>query len=135
MSCQEVGHTIGLDHQDETFDNPNIGTCMDYTNDPSTNQHPNRHDYDELVAIYSHLDGSTTVGQSVNHQPAVGDMPPAMNDINLKGPGQWGKVIQKSDDGRNMLFELDFGGGHRVFTFVTWADPEDVRNGVDRKQQ
>jgi hypothetical protein len=30
----------------ETFDNPILGTCMDYTSDPTTNQHPNRHDYD-----------------------------------------------------------------------------------------
>jgi hypothetical protein len=50
VSCQEVGHNLGLDHQDEIFDNPNLGTCMDYTSDPSTNQHPNQHDYDQLVA-------------------------------------------------------------------------------------
>ena len=62
VSCQEVGHTFGLDHQDENFDNANLGTCMDYTNDPSTNQHPNQHDYDELETIYSHNDSSTTVG-------------------------------------------------------------------------
>ncbi len=49
--CQEVGHTLGLDHQDEVFDNPNLETCMDYTNDPSTNQHPNAHDYDQLATI------------------------------------------------------------------------------------
>src|SRR6266545_6762256 len=61
VTCQEIGHTFGLDHQDTTFTNPNLGTCMDYTNDPSTNQHPNQHDYDELVAIYSHLDSTTTV--------------------------------------------------------------------------
>ena len=60
--CQEVGHTFGLDHQDENFNNANLGTCMDYTNDPSTNQHPNKHDYDELITIYSHLDSTTTVG-------------------------------------------------------------------------
>ena len=34
VMCQEVAHDFGLDHQDETFDNPNLGTCMDYTNDP-----------------------------------------------------------------------------------------------------
>ena len=32
VMCQEVGHTLGLDHQDEIFDNVNLGTCMDYTN-------------------------------------------------------------------------------------------------------
>src|SRR5688572_1046403 len=49
--CQEVGHTFGLDHQDENFDNTNIGTCMDYTSDPDgpvSNEHPNQHDYEML---------------------------------------------------------------------------------------
>src|SRR5512144_2970387 len=31
VMCQEVGHTFGLDHQDENFYNANLGTCMDYT--------------------------------------------------------------------------------------------------------
>lgn len=128
VSCQEVGHTLGLDHQDTNFDNPNLGTCMDYTSNPQgppDNEHPNQHDYDELVTIYTHLDSVTTV-QSLQQQPDANDMPSAMNDIDLKGPGQWGKVIQKSDDGRHMLFELDFGNGNKVFTWVTWANPEDV---------
>jgi hypothetical protein len=36
VMCQEVGHTFGLAHQDENFTNPNLGTCMDYTNNWST---------------------------------------------------------------------------------------------------
>ena len=128
VTCQEVGHTLGLDHQDTNFDNPNLGTCMDYTNDPSTNQHPNQHDYDELVTIYSHLDSTTTI-------QFAKEMPPAMNDIDFKGPGQWGKLIDQSENGRHMLFELDFGGGFKVFTFVTWADPEDFRQPIDRDRR
>ena len=71
VMCQEVGHDFGLDHQDENFNNPNLGTCMDYTNDPSTNQHPNAHDYEELNIIYnSHLDGSSGGGEPCNpHKP------------------------------------------------------------------
>ncbi|MDP3956641.1 MAG: hypothetical protein Q8P97_01445, partial [bacterium] len=65
VMCQEVGHTFGLAHQDENFTNANLGTCMDYTNDPSTNQHPNKHDYDELVTIYTHLDSINTAFQSI----------------------------------------------------------------------
>jgi hypothetical protein len=64
VSCQEVGHTFGLDHQDENFDNANLGTCMDYTSDPSSNQHPNQHDYDQLASIYSHTDNHTTLSAS-----------------------------------------------------------------------
>ncbi|WP_412542952.1 hypothetical protein R8Z50_10860 [Longispora sp. K20-0274] len=56
VMCQEVGHDFGLGHQDENMDNANLGTCMDYTRDWSTNQHPNQHDYDQLAAIYGHSD-------------------------------------------------------------------------------
>jgi len=65
VTCQEVGHTLGLHHQDENFDNPNLGSCMDYTRDPGgppSNEHPNRHDLDQLETIYAHTDDVTTVG-------------------------------------------------------------------------
>lgn len=64
VMCQEVGHDFGLAHQDENFDNPNLGTCMDYTRDWSTNQHPNQHDYDQLAAIYGHSDGAAAAKSS-----------------------------------------------------------------------
>ena len=64
VMCQEVGHTFGLDHQDENFTNPNLGTCMDYTNSPASNQRPNAHDYQQLQTIYAHLDSTSTVGAS-----------------------------------------------------------------------
>ena len=72
VMCQEVGHVFGLDHQDEVFDNLNMGTCMDYTNDPDgtisgqpDNQHPNTHDYEQLSTTYAHLDAVTTAFSSV----------------------------------------------------------------------
>lgn len=110
VTCQEVGHTFGLDHQDEVFDNPNLGTCMDYTNDPSTNQHPNQHDYDELVTIYSHLDSSTTVGQTTSRHPQVG------ND-----EASWGRRVEGSSASGHATYVRDFGNGEAVVTFVTWA--------------
>ncbi len=121
VMCQEIGHTFGLDHQDEDFTNPNLGTCMDYTNNPSGNEHPNLHDYQELDIIYDHLDSTTTVGQTANK------MPPAANDGERNGPpqvgtAQWGKLIRSTNGGRTEVFELDFGGGHKTFTFVIWAN-------------
>ena len=97
VMCQEVGHTFGLDHQDEVFDNPNLGTCMDYTSNPSTNQHPNQHDYDQLAIIYSHLDATTTLGSSSG--------------------GGHGKPQRVRDD----LWVEDLGNGQRLYTFVYWA--------------
>jgi len=112
VMCQEVGHTLGLDHQDEIFDNPNLGTCMDYTRDPSTNQHPNQHDYDELELIYSHLDSTTTVSAA----------PVSKGNANLDDPSQWGQIMRSAANGRSALYERDFGGGQKVVTFVIWAD-------------
>lgn len=118
VMCQEVGHTLGLDHQDENFSNTPLGTCMDYSNDPVPNQHPNAHDYEELDIIYAHLDSTTTIGQT----SLTGHMPPAMADIDFETPAQWGKLIRTSHGGRTEVYELDFGGGHKVFTFVIWAE-------------
>jgi hypothetical protein len=51
--CQEIGHTFGLDHQDES--GISLNTCMDYYHNTSASDtkstHPN-----------SHLDSTTTVG-------------------------------------------------------------------------
>jgi hypothetical protein len=106
VMCQEVGHTLGLDHQDEDFDNANLGTCMDYTNDPSTNQHPNSHDYQELQTIYQHLDNTTTVGA-------------APTGVNANGANSWGKLVSSSASGST--YSLDLGAGRSVVTFVIWA--------------
>ena len=112
VMCQEVGHAFGLDHQDEAFDNPNLGTCMDYTNDPGTNQHPNQHDYDMLEAIYAHVDSVTTLVQSAASAPAeIGE-----------NPGDWGKEVRKAKDGKTSLYEKELKKGEKVFTFVVWAE-------------
>ena len=34
VACQELGHNIGLDHQDEDFDNESLYSCMDYQDPP-----------------------------------------------------------------------------------------------------
>jgi hypothetical protein len=108
VMCQEVGHTFGLDHQDENFDNPNLGTCMDYTNDPSTNQHPNQHDYQELEIIYSHLDSFTTVGNSVptTHAQSENAAPIA---------------VERSDRISSSTITETFADGSKRVTYIEWA--------------
>ena len=128
VMCQEVGHTFGLDHQDEISNNPNLGTCMDYTNDPDggaggasatdpSNQHPNQHDYNELALIYSHLDGGTTVGST----SAASTMPPAASRGDLNSRSEWGQKIRESPNGKIELWEHGFGDGKRMFTLVIRA--------------
>lgn len=123
VTCQELAHDFGLDHQDEIFDNANLGSCMDYTNaplGPPSNEHPNDHDYNQINVIYAHGDSTTTVGNSTLPQ----DMPPAMRQIDFDGPGQWGRLVRSIANGRVQVFEADFGRGHKVITHVFWADAE-----------
>lgn len=115
VMCQEIAHDFGLDHQDETFDNPNLGSCMDYTNKPAgppSNEHPNQHDYDQIVSIYSHVDSTTTVGSTTAARGAS-------NEVGRQD--QWGQARRYDSRGRPTVFERDFGGGKKVVTFVIWA--------------
>ncbi len=118
--CQEVAHTFGLDHQDTIFDNPNLGTCMDYTNDPDgsikgqlSNTAPNAHDYEELGIIYAHLDNFTTLSQGAgtSRGQEIGE-----------SRADWGKAVGKDAKGRDSVFEKDLGGGNKVLTHVFWAE-------------
>lgn len=120
VMCQEVGHTLGLDHQDENFSNTNLGTCMDYTSNPlgpPDNEHPNQHDYDELAIIYAHLDSTTTVGQTTTRNAA--GMPNWVAQGTFDNASDWGKELR--NNGRVGLYERDFGGGNKLFTFVIFA--------------
>jgi len=122
VACQEIGHDFGLDHQDENFNNANLGSCMDYTSDPDgppSNEHPNQHDFDQITTIYSHLDSTTTVGALLPQ-----GAPSAMSDLSLDGPGQWGRLVSSTRNGRGQTYELDFGRGHKIVTHVFWADPD-----------
>jgi hypothetical protein len=124
--CQELGHDFGLDHQDENFENPNLGSCMDYTNDPSTNQHPNQHDYDQLEAIYAHLDSFTTITGMIDMMTKDATRPRSDVDI-LHDAGQWGAPIAFDGAGRPNVFVMPVpnhdGHGPQRFevTHVLWA--------------
>ena len=67
VACQEMGHSLGLDHTNEIKTNPNTGSCMDYTNDPSgtrgtngtlANTKPNAVDFAALAGIYAKPDAT-----------------------------------------------------------------------------
>lgn len=120
VTCQEIGHDFGLDHQDENFSNPNLGTCMDYTNAPGgggtygpSNEHPNTHDYDMLTQIYGHTDSTSTVAFRANGAGAFGEPGDS--------PREWGRPIHFDGLGRPDVFERIDGPGLKTITHVFWA--------------
>lgn len=117
VMCQEIGHTFGLAHQDENFDNANLNTCMDYTNLPESNQHPNQHDYDQLVSIYAHNDSSTTIGMAAGRTGfGLNNLP----DVGLS-PKSWGRPVRFLRDGRPHTYLRVDGPGRVTVTEVFWV--------------
>lgn len=117
VMCQEIGHTFGLDHQDENFNNVNLGTCMDYTSDPTTNQHPNAHDYEELELSYAHSDSFTTALSSAaptNKNGVASDRDDADSEL--------GTVVRRDGRGKPSTYEKDLGKGNKLVTHILWVE-------------
>lgn len=132
VACQEVGHDFGLDHQDTTFTNPNLGTCMDYTNDPSgtagtngtlSNQKPNYHDYEELGIIYGHADSYSTASSAVSTNFGIRLVGRAVPHP-VQGAGDtiadWGRAVHYDGKGRPDAF-LKAVDGLTMVTHVFWT--------------
>ncbi len=134
--CQEIGHDFGLDHQDEGQTNPNLGSCMDYTNNPDgppSNRYPNAHDYAQLESMYSHLGALLPFDSMVSDATRPRTVVEYMNKAD-----QWGTPVEFDDQGRPTLFVLETGPDEAELTHVFWApeDPftnEDERTPRDKK--
>ncbi|MFM5883873.1 MAG: hypothetical protein ACKOQ3_00830 [Novosphingobium sp.] len=134
VACQEIGHDFGLGHQDEAFDNLNLGTCMDYTsnplgggaNGPLKNLHPNAHDFEQLGLIYNHFDSYTSSAAVVSTNFGIRDLrKPAPQVVDDGDPGdspaEWGAAVHEDGKGRPDVFAMDLPGGGRRVTHVFWA--------------
>src|SRR6266536_4429524 len=131
--CQEIGHTWGLDHQDES--GALYYTCMDYFSNTGANAGnsastaPNQCDYDQLLCIYDpasrgktlnsttsgiahsctgtgHLDSSSTIGaaEAGSAGEAAAEVPP------------WANPSES-------VYVDHLPNGQTQVTFVRWANP------------
>lgn len=121
VTCQELGHNIGLDHQDEDFDNQSLFSCMDYQDPPY--EYPNAHDYEQLETIYDHLDsynsyasdgGGGGGGGGCNAPPGKG-----CNKSGANGDVGWGRSLGRRGNAETFI-RIDPDGTMHL-THVTWA--------------
>lgn len=152
--CQEIGHDYGLGHQDETQNNANLGSCMDYTNDPDggaggassndpTNEYPNAHDYDQLLVQYNHND---SVSLPFDDMVKDATRPTTVEEF-MNRADQWGEPIRFNDQGQPTVFFLKTGtthddqgnpvdNGNLIHVFWAPEDPfEDNGAGSDDRNQ
>jgi hypothetical protein len=113
VACQEIGHDYGLGHQDENFSTDLTTSCMDYTNLPAGNAHPDAHDYQQLLDIYNHLEAAVSGQFGSNSAAAAADI----GDTRA----EWGRAVHFTADGRADVFERIDGPGRRTLTHVFWA--------------
>lgn len=120
VTCQELGHNVGLGHQDEDFNNQSLFSCMDYQDPPF--EFPNAHDYEQLETIYGHTDsydsytGSDNGGGSCNAPPGRGCNKNAGRQNANTG---WG--ISLGRRGQQETFMRIDPDGTRHIVHVTWA--------------
>lgn len=125
VTCQELGHNVGLDHQDENFNNTSLFSCMDYQNPPY--EYPNSHDYEQLETIYGHTDsynsyaggsGSGGGGGTCNAPPGKGCNKAGVGHGNSRA--DWGLSLGRKG-AKEKFFRID-PDGTRHLTFVTWVE-------------
>ena len=122
VMCQEIAHTFGLAHQDES--GISLNTCMDYFSNTGANAgstlstKPNYHDFEELAIIYAHTDNSTTVAAATASAAASEDT----ND-----PNNWGHLKSQSPNGRSSTYERLHGNGSQTLTHVFWTEEAAAR--------
>lgn len=121
VACQELGHNVGLDHQDEDFDNGSLFSCMDYQDPPY--EYPNGHDYDELQAIYDHLDSydSYATGDGDGGDGGGCNAPPGKgcNKSGFAGNPGWGASLGRRGNSEKFM-RIDPDGTVHL-TYVIWA--------------
>lgn len=127
VTCQELGHDIGLDHQDEDFNNQSLFSCMDYQDPPY--EYPNAHDYEQLETIYGHTDSYDSYATDGGGDDGGGggngcNAPPGKGCNKGIDPGHNGDIGWGMSLGRRGQVETFIRidpDGTRHLTFVTWA--------------
>ena len=132
VACQEIGHDFGLGHQDENSFNDQTQSCMEYTNQPSGNETPDWHDFEQLQKIYdAHAQEGTGGGGGPGPPPGkgkksnadpftfreVGGPSPSQADAGSRG---WGTAVGFDAHGRPNVFVLEIRQGFRKVTHVRW---------------
>lgn len=117
VMCQEIGHTFGLGHQDETT--ADLKTCMDYSRslDPAT-MHPNHHDYEQLGSIYAHTTDTTTSTGGPKRTKGASSTSPGQTSGSDRS--SWGDLVERHHG--HEVYVRNTGRDSYEVTYVTSAE-------------
>ena len=131
--CQEIGHTWGLDHQDES--GALFYTCMDYFSNTGANAGnsastaPNQGDYDQLLCIYDPASRGKTLNSTTSGIPhsctGTGHLD-SSSTIGAAEAGSAGEAAAEVPPWANpseSVYVDHLPNGQTQVTFVRWANP------------
>ena len=125
----KTGHALGLGHTDEDFNNPDLGNCLDYTDNLDANKHPDEGLYQTLLDLYGPVPESVGVRNLRNQRQSVSGQNTNTFPHHLHEKRQEAveKLLKRRDnnaheDGWRLLHrkehgeahELDLGEGYKV---------------------
>lgn len=92
--CHEIGHTLGLDHSDLSRANDNIGSCMDYSYDPTGRSEPNG-PRSNLLPGYPDLTGLAVLYKTSDRWQLVQTMTGVVGEgfAVVPEPGVWAQLL------------------------------------------
>ena len=116
MLLSQVGHGWGLPHRDERINNPDLGSCLDYTTNFAANKQPDEVDYQNLRNIYGILSprNRRLRGFDTHEGPEL-QIDPGWNY-------KHGRLLHQSE--HQAVYENDLGGGFRVVTRLLLAQDQ-----------
>jgi hypothetical protein len=128
VMCHELGHGLGLDHRDEAMDNPDLGSCMDYTRNYSYNMRPDDVDFEDLANLYGiyqrkmrNLRGIDTIYFKTKQ------LPTSYEQINLHaGPSIPSEERLLMTSYQRNIYELDLGNGFKALKVLHLAQDNDL---------
>jgi hypothetical protein len=134
--CQEIGHNFGLGHVNVTYNTPNTGSCMDYTNDPDggpggvsptdpNNMYPNAHDYALINSKHNHVGAAMILpgfdSEEDEQTPTITELPAAVAAFDPVKLSELGTLMAIGDGGRTEVYQKDFGNGYGATSVVIRA--------------
>lgn len=138
VMCHELGHGFGLPHRDETINNEDLGTCLDYTNRPEANQHPDSVDFENLASLYGTVPPgarklllrtrTTTNHNNIKNNNINGATKESSNHfIHQQAPliphsnnsFQDGRILHQTKHGA--MYERDADNGGKIVSYVVFS--------------
>lgn len=121
--CHEIGHGFGLPHRDEIPNNPDLGSCLDYTYRFQNNMQPDSAvDFDNLKNLYGVIGNRRKLPEEQDDKGIFHEALVGARDWSHKN----GRKLHQSE--HHQVYENDLGGGLRVVTTLLLAKDTSKEN-------